>query len=251
MKCIICNSNMNTPIYEYKDPDKYEMSMGVKGRTWFKCECGHYQQFHMYPLDSLTDIYDHIYRSTEFRGKTLKESFDDIMSITDSENNQRVLFFCNIFPVKCKVWDIGSGIGVFPYNLQKEGYKVVCHELGQNSIQHLKNLGLRVKDNYKADITTLIHVLEHIEDPVGFLSQLAGTVYIEVPDAEEFEYRDILDDEFNSCHLHFFNEQGLRNVMNLAGFKVGGVKKIRYVDRDLARLTMWGREEEHNVTDKR
>jgi len=39
--------------------------------------------------------------------------------------------------------------------------------------------------------------------------------------------------------------------MNLAGFKVGGVKKIRYVDRDLARLTMWGREEEHNVTDKR
>jgi 2-polyprenyl-3-methyl-5-hydroxy-6-metoxy-1,4-benzoquinol methylase len=88
----------------------------------------------------------------------------------------------------------------------------------------------------------MIHILEHVADPDGFLYLAKeclmpkGKLYVEVPDAVEFDYLPETHDEFNSCHVHFFDAPTLYKLVEAAGFRVEDIHRVRYKKRDLSRI---------------
>ena len=252
MKCLICDNRNWMVQFSYGNPDKYEKWQGIKNpmRSWLKCtSCGFYMQSRNYPLKKLEGIYDSGYRDKKFRGVDIEESFAytwDI-PIEESENHKRFAWYI----ASCgavTVLDIGSGFGVWPALLSKYDIAVSCVETNKDSIWFLtEKLGLTcfkdIKDCHCAyQAITLIHVLEHIQDPDAFLNAIqrlllpAGEVFIEVPDASEFNYLDKHHDEFNSCHCHFYDMSSLYRLLERNGYVVKDMHRQFYKKRGLTRL---------------
>ena len=250
MACLICGcKNAQEEVHKYFDPDKYEAYMGIKDvwRVWWKCgNCGHYKQTRNYPLADLEEIYKHGYRDEKFRGKTIESAFEEVknLSSSESENIDRCGWFYHRTQRNTSVLDVGSGLGIFPHRLKKFGYEVECveeNELSQDFIS--KHLGLTCYNSIPDKQywnTSLVHVLEHIENPDEFLKKIRGItkrhLFIEVPDAREFAYLDKSHDEFNSCHLWFFTLQNLITLIERNGFTVTEAKRMFYPQRKLSRI---------------
>ena len=254
MKCIICDSGEFEGIHLYITPDKYEKYAGIENveRGWVRClECGHYQQDRNYPLADLEKIYEDGYRRFDFRGETIQQAYNKVMAIPNNENSQRCEWFIdNIGEVKT-ILDFGSGLGVFPEYLSNRGYSVDCVEVNRHSQAHIVyNLGIPCYDSLlhytveHYDVITLVHVLEHFENPKKFLIGLKrnlkqnGKIFIEVPGAIEFDLLDKNHDEFNSCHCHFFNAWNLTSLLHDCGYEIMEEHDIYYKERNLYRIMM-------------
>ena len=249
MKCIICDNEKWEEIYLYTTPDKYEKYMGIENvdRDWARCvECGHYQQERNYPLAELEKIYEDGYRSFDFRGETIEQAYNKVMAIPDNENSQRCEWFIDNIGEVQTILDFGSGLGVFPEYLSNRGYDVDCVEANKHSKEFIEfNLKIPCYDKMPVmeyDAITLVHVLEHFENPKGFLIGLKknlnknGKLFIEVPDAAEFEHLDKNHDEFNSCHCHFFDGLSLNTLLVDCGYEITAMAEMEYKGRNLKRL---------------
>jgi len=254
--CTCCLGNDFINKYVYTLPDKYEQYCGLVDidRSWAKCfHCGHWQSFRNYDVSKLLKVYIDGYRDQKFRGEDIQESFDKIMSMPKSENSERVKWLVpKIFGANGKLLDIGSGLGVFPYAMKKEGFKVWCTELNKDSFKFINDT-LRIpctSGNLHSDydktfsVVSFVHVLEHFEKPVMVLGnhrrymQDRCKVFIEVPDACEFDYLPPEHDEFNSCHVNFFTVSSLSRIVENAGFKVLEISSKHYYSRNLSRILM-------------
>jgi SAM-dependent methyltransferase len=254
VKCTICDYAKDwVAVNVYDQPDKYEKWLEINQvhRSWVKClKCGFHQQIRNYPLWQLEHIYKDGYRSVEFRGETIQHAFKRIMAIENNENESRYIWFAmNTRHSEAeKVLDIGSGIGVWPALLKKAEYDVTCVEENEHSVDFIYDeLGLPCYEGLKSvtgefDTVSLIHVLEHIEEPDNFL-QVAkehlrknGFLFIEVPDAIEFDYLPEEHDEFNSTHVSFFDTSSLYKLLDRNGFKVTDMHRVTHKQRDLSRI---------------
>ncbi|WP_289686459.1 class I SAM-dependent methyltransferase [Helicobacter rodentium] len=90
----------------------------------------------------------------------------------------------------------------------------------------------------KYDVITAFHVIEHLQDPIEILQQLAsllkenGKMIIEVPNANDALltiYHNKAFQEFTywSPHLYLYNTHTLRKLGEKAGLKVEFVKGIQ------------------------
>lgn len=253
MKCLICHNKEFYTVHSYNTPDKYESWMGIKKihRSWVRCiNCGFYVQVRDYDIKVLENIYKNGYRDKSFRGESIDEAFDRIVNIKDSENESRYLWFAmNIdYDESKRVLDVGSGIGVWPHLLKRAEFDVSCVEENLASIDFIyEKLGIScyrglnyLKDQF--DVVTLLHVLEHIKKPAEFLKKIktklrkGGQLFIEVPDSVEFSYLDKSHDEFNSCHVAFYNMASLYRVLEIAGFTVVDMHQEKTKERNLSRV---------------
>jgi 2-polyprenyl-3-methyl-5-hydroxy-6-metoxy-1,4-benzoquinol methylase len=201
--------------------------------------------------DTLRDIYSH-YRDTSFRNETLEQIFDrvDRLSPSESENHYRYHWFSNhVGGIPRTVLDIGSGFGIWPNILRKNGWKVVCTEPNQESCDFINNV-LKIKCvnsfslddiNQQFDVVSLVHVLEHIRTPKSLLEAIReilvynGKLFVEVPDQTEFSTLDINNDEFNSTHLWFFDVTSLYTLLSKS-FRVTDIHRVHYESRGLYRI---------------
>lgn len=235
--------------YSYSEPDKYEKWMGIKEveRAWDKClVCGLYQHRRNYPLSQLEKIYEEGYRNADFRGETIEEAFDRIMAIKDSENDTRIRWLTDTIGVPKTMIDIGSGIGVFPYRMTKLGTIAWCTEENTHSLGFINSLGLKCVKGIpyyaKFKMVSIVHVLEHIQDPVLFLKGLRkiietnGKLFVEVPDAEAFNWLDPDHDDFNSCHTHAYTVDTFYRMLKRAKFDVTDMHRQFYPERKLSRI---------------
>jgi 2-polyprenyl-3-methyl-5-hydroxy-6-metoxy-1,4-benzoquinol methylase len=260
MKCIACDRGRTFWFekFKYDKPDKYEQWQKIKHvkRAWHQCSrCGFYHQTRDYSLERLQRIYQGGYRNPEFRSETIEESFKRISSMpyARSENKNRYDWYsqtCNIN----NILDIGSGIGVWPALLKSYGANVVCVEENKYSTKFItESLGLpcykKLADIHsRFETITLIHVLEHIQDPILFLTSLHRLMYsygnlditselfIEVPDDQEFNYLEKDHDEFNSCHVYFYSMASLYKILEKSGFLVKEMHREYYPYRSLSRV---------------
>lgn len=144
-----------------------------------------------------------------------------------------VLEVLSFVPKNCL--DIGAGFGatmsVLSQRLPTASIKGV--ELSREGVNFCRNRGLDVDtgdihslsksapNTPKYDLITMIHVLEHVSNPVHALtaarSRLAkdGCIYIEVPDLESKEWRG--KDFFHIAHLHYFYKRSLINLFDRVG----------------------------------
>lgn len=260
MICNSCFSDNWEPIFSYWGPDKYEKFCGldVVWRDWRRCvDCGHCQSECDYYPEKLSKVYTEGYRSEPFRGMDINEQFNSIMNLPNHlrENHSRVNWVNLNYRGGGKVLDVGSGLGVFPFEMEELGFKITCTEINKDSRQFIKEeLGFECSDgdpgpDYfgKFDLVTIVHVLEHTQAPGLFLNSYAkylkpnGMIFIEVPDAIEFDYLPKSHDEFNSCHLHFFTVPSLACIVERSGYSVTKIERTHHKARDLSRIRLLGR----------
>jgi len=257
MPCIICGNDKKVfvPVFAYDKPDKYESWVGIHddllARWWEKCGCGFYRSYRNYPLADLQKIYNEGYRNEKFRGETIRQAYEKMMSLPPekSENFQRFRWFIRNISQKtgCSILDIGSGLGVWPDVLNKAGYDVWCMETNKESLEFIRHeLKIKCVDELpsyaKFDIITCLHVLEHIEDPKSFLASIKGMMksdselFIEVPDAAEFGYLKEDNNEFSSDHVYFFDLSTLNRLLESCGFEIIHAYRPFYKERQLSRV---------------
>ncbi len=139
--------------------------------------------------------------------------------------------------------DFGAGSGGFlklARNIAKECYGV---ELDTRLRKYMTEQNIRAFDTIdscpKADVITLFHTLEHIKDPITFLSDLrshlkdsGSQIIIEVPNVNDalislYKSNDFLNFTWWSCHLFSYNPKTLKEVVTQAGYKINSFKQIQ------------------------
>jgi SAM-dependent methyltransferase len=167
------------------------------------------------------------------------------MAIKGSENDERVKWLTDRHTPEALL-DIGSGIGVFPYAMREKGVHVWCTEENTHSLGFINGLGIKCVKGIpyyaKFEMVSIVHVLEHIQDPVSFLKDLKkvlhenGRLFVEVPDAEAFNELDLDHDDFNSCHTHAYDVSTLYQMLRKAKFDVVDIHRASYPERKLKRI---------------
>ncbi len=131
--------------------------------------------------------------------------------------------------------DIGSSAGLFLQSFQNAyGCQSYGVEPGKAYREYAQKQGLAVYASLEElpavglgafDLISMMHVLEHIPDPVVYLSQLrekylnrAGWLLLEVPNL-------YAHDSFETAHLFSFSGQTLKQVVLKAGFEVSAIQK--------------------------
>lgn len=235
-------------------PDKYEKWMGITNveRRWAwnnRHQCWHQER--NYDLENLEAIYTFGYRSEKFRGESIEDAFNRIKRLPygESENKYRVDWFLRHFK-RGKLLDIGAGIGVFAHEIRSHGWEVEASETNLYSIkfltEKLKIPCCEPEDvSGKYDVISIIHVIEHIENTGEFLRYVKdrlhpnGSVFIEVPDAVEFNHLPQDSDEFNSCHVWFFDVPGLYRLVDRY-FRVTDIHCVHHQARNRWRIMLRG-----------
>jgi 2-polyprenyl-3-methyl-5-hydroxy-6-metoxy-1,4-benzoquinol methylase len=131
--------------------------------------------------------------------------------------------------------DIGSSAGLFLQCFQQNYACQPCGVEPGNAYREYackKGLavyaslaGLPVEEQGAYDLISMMHVLEHIPDPVSYLAQLrekylscAGWLLLEVPNLYGH-------DSFELAHLFSFSAHTLAQVVQKAGFAVSAMQK--------------------------
>lgn len=229
INCQLCDSRQTLLLSAITEKPKLETRYLSNDMNYYReirhcLYCGVYFNAHDYNLFN-EDFYRGEYNAAIEKGK-LQKRFDRIINLNESgsDNKQRVkriLSFCDLFISKVyeelRVLDVGSGTGVFPYELSKNIEKVSAVDPDQSSVEmmganiKLDNLwhgSLKdVPESEKFDLITFNKVLEHLKRPDEMLKQAidrlasGGYIYIELPFAE-----DIIEEGLQDERAEFFIE---------------------------------------------
>ncbi|MBN8704011.1 MAG: class I SAM-dependent methyltransferase [Bacteroidetes bacterium] len=204
--------------------------------TYDASNCLIKQQTNQLVLDSLERIYKENYNVGYLQeGHSLAEAYgNDFIEIIEKSITQ-------YNPTLKEIREIGAGGCYILKKLKSKGYKVsaldpspVAHEKG-------KEFGIEVYQEFyptksklpQADMYIHYDVLEHVEDPVGFLAhhykELSenGLVVFAVPDCTSYiENGDI--SMILHEHINYYDKESLTIIARKAGFKVHDVVKANY-----------------------
>ena len=236
-------------IYTFLKPPIKEPKYNIKNYKRSILQCSNCLHFFAKHKINTTNLYKKNY-STISHGKNIKLKFDKINNLgRKSDNFHRVERFLKFFDKfnqkKIRMVDIGSGMGIFLYNLQKKvKWTLNGLEPDLNFANFCKdNLKLKIINNKfskklfknkKYDIITLNKVTEHIKNPIKFINDINsllktnGFIYLEVPDgvAAFNSSEGIRREEFFLDHLHIFSIESLSNLLKKCGFKIIKIKSI-------------------------
>lgn len=140
------------------------------------------------------------------------------------------------FPSTARVLDFGCGKGYFLHLLRSAGMEDIHGiELNRSALGFLRCRGYDVAGRISEldrpdpyDVISLFHVLEHLEDPKGFLAGLkdslvdGGKLIIEVPNLDGYGFRKFGVRWFylQREHLYYFNEKSLISLLENTGYTV-------------------------------
>lgn len=138
----------------------------------------------------------------------------------------------------CRMLEVGCGTGLFLYRHRSLGWETLGVEMSEKAASIARKAGLNVVSERieqsdmpegHFDVIVLMHVLEHLEDPVGILTRLRpllapnGRVMIEVPNASALGMR-IFGSYWFALdlprHLHHFKLADIERLSDQAGFRV-------------------------------
>lgn len=241
MNCLLCNKEGVHRVRWYGIADEYQDLIKDKAwHAWYHCRtCDFYMSDNSETQKERRKIYRR-YWEEDLRGTTVEDFFSEVYSRQLKLNAERIgwITLQSPFDANTKILDVGSGYATFPYTFKRINQKIKCIEPEPTVAKFINNdLGMpcvqSFYDDYETDekfsLITMSNVLEHFENPIEMLKkargQLAdgGSIYIEVPEASEFDYLPEDHDDFNSLHLWFFSEKSLKKILHMSGLTV---KKI-------------------------
>lgn len=242
-KCFLCKSSCRIWKHLEKPPEGETEFVGVAlyPRSIYNCgKCELYWSDKQIPLS----FYKNKYVSVTY-GQGLRDKFDWVLDLPrhESDNEQRIDWILDkleLLAPKLKLsssagLDIGSGLGVFPYRFsQRSDFDVVALDPDPSATSHMRSRGISVfqstLEEFEAStlfgFVTINKVLEHVQNPVDFLSSAArcldskGIIYIEVPDCAAAAVDHQLPEEFFVEHIWGFTSKSLRLVCQKAGLSL-------------------------------
>lgn len=122
------------------------------------------------------------------------------------------------------ILDAGCGIGYGSKILADNGFKVRAVDIDQEAVDYAlkyynhKNITFQCSALDKilplSDCTVAFEIIEHIENPLYFLSRVKGKLLASVPNEDVFPY---LNYKF---HYRHYTQTEFEDLLNQAGFKV-------------------------------
>ena len=144
-----------------------------------------------------------------------------------------VRMFRDVLDPATQVLDVGAGSGEFAYLMTRLGKTVKGIEPNSRYAAYCREtLGLDVQTAHLSpdlfapgqfDLIRLNHVLEHLNNPIKYLGQIArwltprGLLYVEVPNIEAYCREKSRGRMFHYAHIFNFNPWTLRTCAGLAG----------------------------------
>ena len=132
--------------------------------------------------------------------------------------------------------DVGCATGILLYEAQKIGWIVAGIEATQTYFEFCKSKGLNITLGFfpedmpkqKYDVITLLDVLEHMPDPLNFLSKTknylnpGGMLVVQVPNLNSLLVEIEGKENNNFCYGHwsFFTYKSLNMIMERNGFQL-------------------------------
>lgn len=185
--------------------------------------------------EELTRLYSPVYftRRAEYEPGWKPADHDHAALIRDSETQRRALIARIVGPFSDgihSVLDMGGGKGSLIPSLPEVTRALVCDPGVEQTEPHVQRVATP-QEAGPVDMVMSTHVLEHLNDPLGFLQQLAGMVrpgglvYIEVPyegPPALFRRQGIGE------HLNFFTLTAMRRMAAEAGLQVLTLQTHRY-----------------------
>lgn len=233
IKCSICKSKKFYKLYEYNKKPKNEKNFNISGkykRLFYECkECKHIFSKHYFNIKKL---YSKQYLDLTYKNKSgLNKRFRYIINLPRrlSDNKKRAERIDKFFLKKKKLalLDVGSGLGVFLYEMKKKGWITSGIEMDERYSDYCKkkhNLNVfkknlsKLKVKKKFDLISFNKILEHVEQPQKLLKlakkflKRDGIIYVEVPDVRA-KIGGKLRGEFCLDHLHVFSPQSLQKLV--------------------------------------
>lgn len=240
-----CSKKKLINFFFYNRKPKIENNFKIKiyKRKFMMCQncCHMFSHFNF----NLQNLYNSKYSKGAYGDlNTIKRTFNKIISLPrkKSDNKKRIQRCLKYINHKTKILDIGCGLGVFLYELNKNGFLIKGIEPDKNLFKHV-NIILKKKIlNYnlnkfcrlskkRFEFISLNKVLEHVAKPSIMIEKIykllspKGILYVEVPDQEASKHGK-LREEFMVEHLHVFSKSSLENLMIKKKFKVLRTKQL-------------------------
>ena len=232
---------------------------GRKGSAFYNCDfCEIIFQF-----PKLSERDEEIFYKKEFENfmqkRTGKENswtkIDQHLKMNETNKNRRFKYLNKFTKGKKKILEVGCSSGFMLYDLKKKGN--ICHGiepsgffqkyLKKNKIKLFKNLKKLVQQEKNYDIIMHFFVLEHIRNPVEFLSEQllllkkGGKIIFEIPCYQDALHQlyDLPEFErfyWSVAHPWYFNENSLRFLLKKLKKKFKIIRDQRY---DLSNHLYW------------
>jgi SAM-dependent methyltransferase len=250
--CRLCSGPLATA-FRYDARPEGETEFGIPPeryrRSYAQCStCGLFAA-DLGELD-LDELYAGAYVDATYSAEGVGATFDRIMALAPerSDNAGRVARVADrLAAPDARILDVGSGLGVFPAALKRQGFHgVVALDPDERAVEHTRShAGVdAVLGDFMASgelglgcfaLVTLNKVLEHVADPVAMLARVhdhlepGGSVYVELPDGEAAA-RDPDGqgrEEFFIEHLWVFGPASLAILARRAGFDLERLERLR------------------------
>jgi 2-polyprenyl-3-methyl-5-hydroxy-6-metoxy-1,4-benzoquinol methylase len=245
--CPICESRNLFLKYNYNSRPEGETLFNVFSdnydRSYWECKsCGHFISSVELDLDK---FYAEGYSDSTYKSREgIHKIFQKIKQLPDdkSDNKQRVKWidlllkqYSSLQPSEIHILDVGSGIGVFPFEIKSAGYKITASDPDKNAFDHMKyDLKLdaihghfqKINQDQRYDLLTFNKVLEHVKEPLAMLMDAKGYlkdngfIYLELPDASGASRVGQFREEFFIEHLHVFTLKSTMELGVRAGLKL-------------------------------
>ena len=254
--CPMCAKETLEEKFAYEAPHDVEKNFPLANkdcywREMYCCKnCGHFLEY--FDADQ-NNLYLEEYVSSIYQDHAgIKKAFERINSlkIAESDNIGRVKYidkFCknywkNELHNNLKLLDVGSGLGVFPYQMKKRGWECTALDMDARLVQHHNNTvkiksicGDLRRQSYIGffNLITFNKVLEHIKDPIEVLAHARqfllknGLIYVELPDGEIAAIDGKNREEFLIGHVHVFSFSSYALLAKKSGLELICCERIR------------------------
>lgn len=264
-RCPLCGNYQRSEKLKITSEDRYlrliDNYLNSIPRVYYQCNnCSFIYLSPIITESESNKIYQE-YRSVEFRGETIESHFNrlSLLPQEESEAYQKAVFIKQNTKKVNFALDIGCGIGIMIYQLQK-----VMPELDIEAIEPNKDCYFFIKKNFKikiyhnhykvgsttkkydllivSDVIEHIHYLKDISKAFRTNLKRGGYLFLVVPSPRNFDLYLPNHEVFNACHLYYFNEKNINQLLNNQGFVI--VKKQTELEtghKDLYLLQYQGR----------
>lgn len=161
----------------------------------------------------------------------------DFYEIHDKEQLPKLTVLQSVNFRNKSVVDVGSGAGSFldfvkglcSRTVAIEPFKAYHQELQSKGHSVYSYLSQAIQEDQELDIATSFSVIEHVEDPETFVSDIYqvmaknGLLCMSTPNIDDILFDYIREDYaqffFRKAHLFYFSKDSLRILLERAGFK--------------------------------
>lgn len=255
LPCSMCGQVSFANVFTYDAPPEGEalfksLDQSKYHREIVSCEgCGHMISTHKMDLEAL---YAGEYNDTNYNGlEGMRMSFRRITNLDSklSDNMARCNRIQDYVSEYSKSYtsselillDVGSGLGVFPWEMQKRGFNVTAVDPDKTAVEHMREHAIdavcgsfeKMEFGKKFGLITFNKVLEHVKNPIAMLQRSRdflhrnAFVYVELPDGECAMSEGPGREEFFIDHLHIFSFASIVLLANNAGFKTLAAERLR------------------------